>query len=444
MTVTALLPALSAHAPRDNTSLAAPALRGEREFNPQINKDMSDNTTSGSAPSEGPAANAGAPAAPVADWGADAGANRGSGLARGKRVTPQAAPASASNPAATGTYQPSAVQVLKAETEYQNPFASADVAPVSPAPVVAPAPAAAIAVAPAVVTKPAEAPATAASAPAPAVKAELNILPPAEVKRPAQSWESTPAFPYEGKAAAASSAPKPAVQRTESPLEAERPVFRPVRRSEVPMLERAPDASGKPSPREDFHGGGQRQGRGGQGRGGQRGGGGQGQGNRAQSRDGGPRKPRDERGPIAPGAAASASAPLAGGSSQPVSGKKPSGLFGWVKGLFGTAPESGKPSLPGAKPSQGQAGEGGPDGQRRRRRRGGRGRSGGGAHPGGPQGANPNLQGHGQGQPAHGHGGGEHRPHGHGGGRRRGGRGRGRAGGGHRHDGGGSGIPPSA
>ena len=115
VTVNGLLPALSAHAPRDNTSLAAPALRGEREFNPQINKDMSDNTTSGTTPSGAPAENAGAPAAPVADWGADAGANRGSGLARGKRVTPQAAPASASNPAASGTSNTLAAATRKIE-----------------------------------------------------------------------------------------------------------------------------------------------------------------------------------------------------------------------------------------------------------------------------------------------------------------------------------------
>ncbi len=440
---------------------------------------MSDNTTSGSLPSPAAAANAGAPAAPAADWGADAGTNRGSGLARGKRVTPPAASAPASNPAAIGTYQPSAVQVLKADSEYQNPFASADVAPSTPASVVAPVPVAVTPVAQLVASKSAEAPAPAAVAPvasavippAAAAKAELNILPPADVKRPAQSWESTPAFPYEGKPAGAStgSAAKPALPLSESPLEAERPVFRPVRRSEVPMLERAPDASGKALPREDFHGGGQRQGRGGQGRGGQgrggqgRGGqgrGGQGQGNRAQSRDGGPRQPRDERGPIAPGTPVGGSAPTAGAHSQPASGKKPSGLFGWVKGLFGTAPEPGKPSSPGSQASQAQPGEGGPDANRRRRRRGGRGRSGGGAPqsgPSGPQGASPTQQGHGQGHPAHGHGGGEHRPQGQGGGRRRGGRGRGRSGGGgqagpggpsapggHRHEGGGSGIPPSA
>ena len=146
---------------------------------------MSDNTTSGSTPSEAPAATAGAPAAPAADWGAASGANRGSGLARGKRVSTPAAPAPASNTAASGTYQPSAVQILKAETEYQNPFATADVAPATPAPVVAPAPAAATPVAPVVVATPAEAPAPAPIAPvatvppAPAPKPQRHLHPPA-------------------------------------------------------------------------------------------------------------------------------------------------------------------------------------------------------------------------------------------------------------------------
>jgi hypothetical protein len=386
---------------------------------------MSDTSTSGSTPSEAPAATAGAPNAPVADWGAASGANRGSGLARGKRVSTPVAPANASTPAASGTYQPSAVQILKAETEYQNPFASADVAPA--APVVAPAPAAAPTVAPVSVSQPAEAPATAPVAPpatvveptAPAPKAELKIIPPAEVKRPAQNWE-TPAFPYEGKPPAAPSE-KPAA--TGSPLRSERPVFRPERRSEVPMLESAPNAGGN-APRSD------------------RGRPPRNEGKRPQSRDGGPRQPRDDRPPAQPGGK------LAAPESGARPSKKPSGLFGWVKGLFGATQEADKPSLPGAQPAQGgERGEGG--GNRRRRRRGGRGRSGGGAPQGGPQngpqGAPFGGQSHGQGHPSHGHGGGEHRPR-DGGRRRRGGRSRsgGGQGGGHRHEGGGSGIPPSA
>ncbi|MDF3058077.1 MAG: translation initiation factor [Rariglobus sp.] len=416
---------------------------------------MSDTSTSGETPSGAPAATAGAPTAPAADWGTASGATRGSGLARGKRVSPPASPAPASNTAVTGAYQPSAVQVLKAETEYQNPFAPANEAPSVPAPEVTPAPAAVAPIAP-VVAKPAEAPAPAPVAPvaavveptAPAPKAELNILPPAEVKRPAQSWE-TPAFPYEGNHTPAPASAKPqtsAAPRADSPLRSERPVFRPERRSEVPMLERAPDASGN-APRADSRGG-QRPGRGGR------------DGNRQQPRDGrSQQQPRDRGNRPAGNAPAGPGAPIAPGA--PVSGgrpsKKPAGLFGWVKGLFGTtAPEIGKPSLPGA-PSQPAAGGGerGPDGNRRRRRRGGRGRSGGGGPqggPSGPQGVNP-TQSHGQGHPSHGHGGGEHRPQGQGGGRRRrGGRGRsgggggqgGAPGGGHRHEGGGSGIPPSA
>jgi translation initiation factor IF-2 len=395
---------------------------------------MSDTSTSGSTPPEGPAATAGAPSAPAADWGTASGANRGSGLARGKRVSTPAAPAApVSNTAASGAYQPSAIQVLKADSEYQNPFASADVAPV------APAPAAATPVAPVVAQIPAEAPAPAFVPPAaPAPKAELNILPPAEEKRPAQSWE-TPAFPYEGNKPSV-----PANTPAAPSLAGERPLFRPVRRSDVPMLDSAPNASGKspgiPAPPKY---GGQRT---------QRGNGG---GNRQQQHDGRPQQSRGNRrdggNRNRPAGQAPASPQLPAHSGQPQSAdsKKPAGLFGWVKGLFGTAaPEPGKPSQPGAHP-QPFAGGGEPrtdGGPRRRRRRGGRGRSGGGGQgnaPGGPvagpqtPGA-PHVQSHGQGHPSHGHGGGNRR--------RRGGRGRsgGGQGGGHRHEGGGSGIPPSA
>lgn len=396
---------------------------------------MSDTSTSGSTPPEGPAATAGAPTAPAADWGTASGANRGSGLARGKRVSTPAAPAApVSNTAASGAYQPSAIQVLKTDSEYQNPFA--------------PAPAAATPVAPVVANTPAEAPAPAFVPPAaPAPKAELNILPPAEEKRPAQSWE-TPAFPYEGNKPSA-----PATTPAAPSLAGERPLFRPVRRSDVPMLDSAPNASGKspgiPAPPKY---GGQRT---------QRGNGG---GNRQQQRDGRPQQPRGNRRdggnrnrPAGPQVTGSTQAPANSGQPQSADSKKPAGLFGWVKGLFGTAaPESGKPALPGAQPFAGGAGGGEPrtdGGPRRRRRRGGRGRSGGGGQgnpQGGPAGGpqtpgTPHVQSHGQGHPSHGHGGGNRR--------RRGGRGRsggggqggqGGQGGGHRHEGGGSGIPPSA
>jgi hypothetical protein len=402
---------------------------------------MSDTSTSGSTPPEGPAATAGAPVAPAADWGTASGANRGSGLARGKRVSSPAAPAApVSNTAASGTYQPSAVQVLKADSEYQNPFA----------PVVAPAPVAATSVASVVANTPAEAPAPAFVPPsAPAPKAELNILPPAEAKRPAQSWE-TPAFPYEGNKPAASSAAAPIAPS----LAGERPVFRPVRRSDVPMLDSAPNASGKspgiPAPPKY---GGQRT---------QRGNGG---GNRQQQRDGRPQQPRGNRrdgggnrNRPADQIPSSPQAPAPAGQPQSAGSKKPAGLFGWVKGLFGTAAPEGQPSLGGAQPSSSPTGERTEGGPRRRRRRGGRGRSGGqggqGGQPLAPQGGQqpqapgaPHTQSHGQGHPSHGHGGGQRR-------RRRGGRGRSGGGGqgggqggqpgGHRHEGGGSGIPPSA
>jgi translation initiation factor IF-2 len=386
---------------------------------------MSDQSTSGNTPSEGRAETASAPVAPAADWGASSGANRGSGLARGKRVSPPAStPAPVSN-AATGTYKPSAVQIVTSESEYKNPFAPADEAPVNePVKVEAPVPVTAAAPAPVVsVAKSEEAPASAPvapvaapvqPAPAPKVeeKAELNILPPAELKRPSQSWE-TPAFPYEG-----NSAPQPRREQASvaSPLGAPREVFKPVRRSDVPMLESAPNAGGPKDSRRDP---------------------------RDQRRQ--PRDPRDNRGANQqprdprnfdrkPAPAPAAEAP-----------KKAGGVVGWFKGLFASAPAAAKPAQPG-QPGQQPHGDRPSEGNRRRRHRGGRGRNGGGfqggqgGHGGGenrgprPEGHNPNHGGHGQthgqSQGDQGHGGGGRR-------RRRGGRGR--NGGGPRPEGGGGG-----
>jgi hypothetical protein len=127
------------------------------------------------------------------------GSTRGSGLARGKR--PAAGPA-ASTAAAT-EYTPTAIEVVNAPREYQNPFAPAETPAAVPAENVTPAPTAAapVAAAPASVAPareysapiadlPAEAPAQAGAADN-EEPASLNILPPAEQKTtPAQTWES--------------------------------------------------------------------------------------------------------------------------------------------------------------------------------------------------------------------------------------------------------------
>lgn len=118
------------------------------------------------------------------------GSTRGSGLARGKR--PAAGPAAST--AASTEYTPTAIEVVNAPREYQNPFAPAEEpAAASPAPS-----AVGLAKADAPVTeKPAPAVSSVASAkedPAPVQNdepAELNILEPAQPKVvPAQTWES--------------------------------------------------------------------------------------------------------------------------------------------------------------------------------------------------------------------------------------------------------------
>ncbi len=135
------------------------------------------------------------------------GSTRGSGLARGKGKRPSAPAAST---AASSTYTPTAIEVVTAPREYQNPFAPVETpAPVTPeaAPVAAPAPAAYVpparperaeVVTPVKeysapvareVSTPVQAPA--AIAPEAEEQAELNILPPEQQKSvPAQTWES--------------------------------------------------------------------------------------------------------------------------------------------------------------------------------------------------------------------------------------------------------------
>ena len=154
------------------------------------NIDMSSTESSG-APAEATATTPASSAAP------SFGSTRGSGLARGKR--PSNSPASTTTAAST-EYTPTAIEVVNAPREYQNPFAPVSTEPVvsaeTPAAVtepVAPVPVAAAPASP-VVETPAPVIAEASLAAAPVeneAPAELNILE-AEQKKiaPAQTWES--------------------------------------------------------------------------------------------------------------------------------------------------------------------------------------------------------------------------------------------------------------
>lgn len=234
------------------------------------------------------------------------GSSRGSGLARGKRNSP-AAPA-ASTPAST-SYAPTVIEMINPKSEYQNPFAPVEQpAPVAAAPVEEVKPAAVAPVAPAPVAPVKPAPAPVAEAPARVEeepKAELKILPPTEVKHPAQRWEA-PAQSNHGNSP----------RRHE-----ERPTFKPERR------ERRENSDGF-TPREPREGFTPRENR-------------------------GPREPRPEgnfeRRP----------------DPKPAAPAKSGGFIGWLKGLFGSAPETPVEAKPQREDSQHQP----------RRHRGGRGRS---------------------------------------------------------------------
>lgn len=277
---------------------------------------MTDNNPSG-AP-EAPAAESTAPAAGAPTPAGSFGSTRGSGLARGKRSQGAAAPKASAAPA---DYKPTAVQIITAQREYTNPFAS-------PAPADAPAPAPAVieAVAPAPVAEPVSVP-EAAPTPAPVAavapevvespKAEIQILPPAEVPRQSVSWESGP-----------SAAP-------ERPRRDERPTFKPDRRPEP--------AAGGPSEVRD------------------------------QRRDNFRRQPRDPRDERPQGERREYSERREPAVTREPSAPQSKGFFGWLKGLFGGA----KPAV--ETPAEPQGGSFQGDGQRHRRRhRGGRGHGGGG------------------------------------------------------------------
>ncbi len=142
------------------------------------------------------------PSAPTPAPAGTFGATRGSGLARGKRAAAAAAPAAK---ASTGEYQPTAVQLITHKKEYQNPFGGDSTAPAAEptpevavpveqpqaAPAPAPEPQAMAPKAPAeqAPIEPVAAPLAPAPAEEPAPKAELKILPPAEVRRTALHWE---------------------------------------------------------------------------------------------------------------------------------------------------------------------------------------------------------------------------------------------------------------
>ncbi len=245
------------------------------------------------------------------------GASRGSGLARGKRSSP-AAPAAASDPV-SANYTPTVIEMINPKSEYQNPFAPVEEP--APAPVEAVKPKSVAPVAP---TPVAAAPAPVAPAPEPVVedstpveepKAELKILPPTEIKHPAQSWEA------------------PAKSEASARRHEERPTFKPERR------ERRDNQEGGRAPREGREGFKPR-----------------------ETREGfTPREPREIREPRAPRPEGSFDRDRRPETKPAKSG----GFIGWLKGLFGAGPETPNEAKPNHEDSP----------HNRRRHRGGRGRS---------------------------------------------------------------------
>jgi hypothetical protein len=285
---------------------------------------MSDQATSGE-PSTAPATATGAApsAAPAGDTRpiGSFGNARGSGLSRGKRATPTPAAPPASSPS-PGSYKPTAVEVITPQREYTNPFASET--PVTVPTVNEPAPQAAP-----VATTPAPARGsemfpfmpTAGNEPKPSSpqpqleptfeKAEIKILPPEDVKRPAVSWgngthdEDT--------------RPQPDQRATFRPERREPKSFEP--RESKPFQPREP----KPYP---------------------------------------PREPRRE-----PAFEQRAAQPRDVVQSRAPEPAKPSGgFFGWLKGLFGGKPVEPQKPQPDVREGQYRG-----DGDQRRRNRGGRG-----------------------------------------------------------------------
>ncbi len=290
------------------------------------------------------------------------GTSRGSGLARGKRATVVAP--SAANAAPRGEYKPTAVQVIVAEREYQNPFA-----PETPPAAELPAPVSTSGAAvtatimvsasttetPSASTEPvitatpsAQPPGVAESTAAeetPAEKASITILPPAEPRRPASSWDSS--TPREND--------RPATRRED------RPAFRPERSNEGSRGEGyRSQASGD---QREFRRDGRepRYPR--------------------ESREGrSPRDNRDNRGNRGPGGDRDNPSPKTFSPVRPTAPAssteaKSGGFVGWLKGLFGGAPvEAPKAPAPTDRTSNGRDPSRFDDRGGSRRRQGGGGR----------------------------------------------------------------------
>lgn len=287
-------------APAGSTTRAA-ALR---QALPTNNIDMSSTESSGAAPAEATATTPAGATAAAPTFGS----SRGSGLARGKRPT-TSGPATSTAATPTG-YTPTAIEIVTAPREYQNPFAPAETpAAATPEPTApaAPAPVAPVEnVAPVATPAPRELfPLEESSAPAPAAAeepAELNILPPERQKTaPAQTWESEGFRP-----ARESRGERP---RREESAESNEPAAE-VDIASIPpqFLYVRPGVKFVPTPR---------------------------------NWGGAPR----ERGPKTESAPAAAKTATA----TPAAAKSTGGFVGWLKGLFGGTPE--------AKPSEARSGE---------------------------------------------------------------------------------------
>lgn len=314
-------------------------------------------TESSGAPAEATATTPASSAAP------SFGSTRGSGLLRGKR--PTTSPASATTAAAT-EYTPTAIEVVTAPREYQNPFAPAEtpVAAATPAaPVVensAPAAASPVAKTDPVTTRFEEPAPVVPEAPLriePDTGAKtdepvaLNILEPEQQKTaPAQTWESEgfrPAREPRG------DRPRREESRRDEPRREERAEQAPFDPASIPekFLYVRPGYNYVPTP----------------------------------SNYGGAPRERDR----SPAAASVAAAPAAGAPA------KSRGFFGWLKSLFGGSPAAAPASVEtrssgehrhGDRHRGGRGrGQGGGEGHRRRGR-GGRNRSRGEYRGGGDQG----------------------------------------------------------
>lgn len=268
------------------------------------------------------------------------GSTRGSGLARGKR--PAAGPAAST--AASTEYTPTAIEVVNAPREYQNPFAPAET-PVATAPAPKPFEPAPFAITPAPVRREHVAPVADSVPAAPTVSseasakeeepAELNILEPAQQKTaPAQTWES------EGFKPARSESRSDRPRREER---AERPADEPVDIASIPpqFLYVRPGHTYVPTPRN--YGGAPRE-----------------------------RPERSER----PSAPIHGSPERAMETSTEIPAKS-GGFLGWLKSLFGGSASAETAAAPGT------SGEHRREGGGQRRHRGGRNRGGSGGGEGG-------------------------------------------------------------